>query len=314
MYKNIEKKIVWDNPKIPKEYIHDLLKKDNSYVFTHVFLHLFTLFLTSYFLIFVSEISFTLFIVILMLHGMVYQFLGVAGASHELYHNSPFSMKPLNKFFYYLFSFLLWNNPIIFSRSHKVHHKCSIHSDCDGEIDPNKKFNLKTFVNGIFNYESFINKIKNHFLNSIGKVRGDWVEVLGKNDEDKIFISNVKIWSRLLIIGHMLLASIFIFFGQPLLILIITFGSFFGNLVVILLAMGQHNLMPDKQNDFRKNSRTIILNPIIEFFYWSMNYHIEHSMYPKIPFYNLKKVRSILKQEMPEPTYGIYNLYKILKN
>ena len=44
-----------------------------------------------------------------------------------------------------------------------------------------------------------------------------------------------------------------------------------------------------------------------------MNYHIEHSMYPKIPFYNLKKVRSILKQEMPEPTYGIYNLYKILK-
>lgn len=315
MEKNIYKKVSWKSPILPKKLIPVLLKKNNTYVLVHVLTHLSILFFTSALLLLLYKFSLILFVILLFFHGMVYQFLGTAGASHELYHNSPFTSKRLNIFFYFLFSFLLWNNPIIFSKSHKVHHRCSIHSDCDGEIDPNQKFNFKIFIFGIFNLSSLMNKLKFHFLNSVGIIKGDWVQILADDDDGgKKFFQNIKTWSRCIIIGHASMACLFIIINQPILILIVNFGSFFGNLIAILLAMGQHNLMPDKENDFRKNSRTIIINPIIEFFYWGMNYHIEHSMFPKIPFYNLKKVRSILKEQLPYPTIGIYNLYKILKN
>ena len=31
-------------------------------------------------------------------------------------------------------------------------------------------------------------------------------------------------------------------------------------------------------------TRTVYMNPISRFIYWNMNYHIEHHMYPLVPF------------------------------
>ena len=33
---------------------------------------------------------------------------------------------------------------------------------------------------------------------------------------------------------------------------------------------------------------------------WLMEYHIEHHMYPAVPFYNLKKLRAALAPYLPE--------------
>ena len=66
--------------------------------------------------------------------------------------------------------------------------------------------------------------------------------------------------------------------------------------------------MPLNKTDFRENTRTVKLNPILEFLYWNMNYHIEHHMFPKIPFYNLKKLHVFLESDMPDPTKGVLKL------
>ena len=43
------------------------------------------------------------------------------------------------------------------------------------------------------------------------------------------------------------------------------------------------------------------LNPILEFLYWRMNWHVEHHMYVGVPCYNLKKLNEELAWDMPEP-------------
>ena len=41
-----------------------------------------------------------------------------------------------------------------------------------------------------------------------------------------------------------------------------------------------------------------------------MEYHIEHHIFPKIPFHNLKKLHSIIKDQMPKPKQGVVDAYK----
>ncbi|MCU7861459.1 MAG: fatty acid desaturase, partial [Candidatus Thiodiazotropha sp. (ex Lucinoma kastoroae)] len=78
----------------------------------------------------------------------------------------------------------------------------------------------------------------------------------------------------------------------------------------IVLAAGQHFGMKPDVNDFRLNSRTILLNPFLAFLYWQMNYHIEHHMYPTVPFYSLKRLHSLIATDTPVPTRGIIGLIR----
>ena len=43
------------------------------------------------------------------------------------------------------------------------------------------------------------------------------------------------------------------------------------------------------------------LNPLAEFIYWRMNWHIEHHMYAGVPCYNLKKLAREIADDMPKP-------------
>jgi fatty acid desaturase len=67
------------------------------------------------------------------------------------------------------------------------------------------------------------------------------------------------------------------------------------------LGMTQHCGLRTNVPDFRKNTRSVKLNPLAEFLYWRMNWHIEHHMYAGVPCYNLKKLSREIAGDMPEP-------------
>lgn len=53
--------------------------------------------------------------------------------------------------------------------------------------------------------------------------------------------------------------------------------------------------------EFRKCVRTITLNPINEFLYWHMKWHLEHHMFAVVPCYNLPKLHKVVADDMPKP-------------
>ena len=53
--------------------------------------------------------------------------------------------------------------------------------------------------------------------------------------------------------------------------------------------------------DHRLNSRTIYMNPLFRFLYWNMNYHIEHHMFPMVPYHALPRLHEIIKHDCPKP-------------
>ena len=51
--------------------------------------------------------------------------------------------------------------------------------------------------------------------------------------------------------------------------------------------------------DHRLNCRTVYMNPINRYLYWNMNYHVEHHMFPLVPYHALPRLHELVKADMP---------------
>ena len=43
------------------------------------------------------------------------------------------------------------------------------------------------------------------------------------------------------------------------------------------------------------------MNPIFRFIYWNMNYHVEHHMFPMVPYHALPKLHAVMGPDLPTP-------------
>jgi len=53
--------------------------------------------------------------------------------------------------------------------------------------------------------------------------------------------------------------------------------------------------------DHRLNTRTVYMNPLFRFLYWNMNYHVEHHMFPMVPYHALPRLHEAIKDDCPAP-------------
>jgi fatty acid desaturase len=61
--------------------------------------------------------------------------------------------------------------------------------------------------------------------------------------------------------------------------------------------------------DHRLNSRTVYMNPISRWLYWNMNYHVEHHMFPMVPYHALPRLHEVIKDDLPPPNTSILQAY-----
>jgi fatty acid desaturase len=52
------------------------------------------------------------------------------------------------------------------------------------------------------------------------------------------------------------------------------------------------------------------MNPIVQFIYWNMNYHVEHHMFPLVPYHALPALHDELKADMPPAYDGFAETYR----
>lgn len=69
------------------------------------------------------------------------------------------------------------------------------------------------------------------------------------------------------------------------------------NTLVNIRGMSQHTLLPEPNHPIR-GSRTILTNPVTTFFMCNENYHLEHHLFPRVPWYNLPRLHALLKEEL----------------
>ena len=63
--------------------------------------------------------------------------------------------------------------------------------------------------------------------------------------------------------------------------------TLYGGWLALSFGLTQHAGLAEDVLDHRLNSRTVYMNPIFRFLYWNMNYHVEHHMFPMVPYHAL---------------------------
>jgi fatty acid desaturase len=79
---------------------------------------------------------------------------------------------------------------------------------------------------------------------------------------------------------------------------------------MVMTGLLQHGGLADNVIDHRLNTRTVYMNPISRYLYWNMNYHVEHHMYPMVPYHALPRLHALIKHDLPAPNPSILHAYR----
>jgi len=241
-------------------------------------------------------------------HSLFHNFVGMEASVHELTHGTPFKSKWLNEIFFHLFCFLTWNNGIHFRPSHMKHHQLTVHKGRDKEVvlEP-LNYTWLDFISWFtFDVKHFAMYMFPTVAHVFGNADADffhWDPLFPEGDKRRKQMCN---YARFLFFGHLILAGIFIYFGLWPLIIIVTFGYYIATFPSRGCVILQHGGLCPNFPDWRVSCRTVIMGPVLGYFYWHMNYHLEHHMYAAVPFFNLRKLHKLIAHDTPEPLKGFW--------
>ena len=68
----------------------------------------------------------------------------------------------------------------------------------------------------------------------------------------------------------------------------------------------QHVGLAENVWDHRLNTRSLQLNPFLSFLFMNMENHIEHHLYPLVPFHALPKLHKRLENQLPHPYKSLW--------
>lgn len=298
-------KIHWYRSPVDRETLAALNQRSDAKGLQQTLGHLGLLVLTSVAAFYAAgQHAWGLLLLILFLHGTIYAFL--LNGFHELCHSSVFKSKFLNAFFLYVFSFLGQYNPVLFWASHQEHHKYTLHPPDDLEVVLPVELTLESFLkSAVVNPWGFYGRWKGVIRLSQGRLEGEWENILFPASEPARRQQLFQ-WARILLAGHLLITIVSLALGLWLIPVLITLAPFYGGWLLFLCNNTQHVGLQDNVPDFRLCTRTIILNPVVQFLYWHMNFHTEHHMYAAVPCYHLKKLHQAIQHDLPPCPVGLY--------
>ncbi len=280
--------------------------------------------------------SVPLLVLCLFCHGSFSSFIGGV-AIHELCHKTPFRTQRWNDVFLYLFSFLSWSDPVGYRLSHVKHHQVTVHHGLDGEVILPQTLDWKALQEDemvlprgwkrvgflVTQFLPFPNPL------AIGSRLVLWVKfAMGRLEGVGLFAGSVwwmgevlpeiktesrirhRNWARVVVGGHSVLAITLIVSGHWFLIIPLCLSGTYAGWLTSLCALPQHLGMGPDVPDFRRCCRTYTCNRFLGFLYWNMQYHVEHHMFPAVPFYNLPALRAAIRHDLPPASHGLWATWR----
>jgi len=239
-----------------------------------------------------------------IIYGVLY---GAAGDSrwHECGHGTAFKTQWKNEFIYQIACFFVVRNPTVWRWSHTRHHTDTIIVGRDPEIiTPRPPEIAKVLLNflGIVMIPQAWWTMLRHAWGNLNEAEKNFIP---DQEQSKVFLV-ARIWS--LVYALTIAAAFYMWSFLPL--MLIGLPSMYGSWHMLLTALTQHIGLAEDVLDHRLNTRTFYCNPFSKFVYWNMNYHIEHHMFPMVPYHNLPELHEEIRKDCPSPYNGFWACYR----
>jgi Na(+)-translocating NADH:ubiquinone oxidoreductase F subunit len=224
---------------------------------------------------------------------------------HECSHGTAFKTDWMNNIVYEVSSFMVMRESVVWRWSHTRHHSDTIIVGRDPEIQIPRPPDIKNLILSIFNigvYKTFFISLFKHAFGKISEVEKTYIPATEFGKIVKIARVYLAIYASILTFSVIMQTWIPIF--------LFVLPHFFGTWLMIVHNTTQHAGLAENVLDHRLNCRTVYMNPISQFIYWNMNYHIEHHMFPLVPYHALPELHKLIKDDCPPVYTSIFDAWK----
>ncbi|HPY41165.1 MAG TPA: fatty acid desaturase [Thiolinea sp.] len=216
---------------------------------------------------------------------------------HELSHGTPFKTRWLNDGFFHLCAFMTLREGFYYRWSHTRHHTHTVLVGKDPEIAAPRPPHVLGIVSDLFFIKDGVRLMTLLVRHSFGNLTADGKQFVPAEELPKIICASRLYLVLIGSVGAACVASASILPG-----LLVVLPRFYGGFFSQLFNITQHAGLAEDVHDHRLNTRTIYMNPVYQFLYSNMNYHIEHHMFPMVPYYKLPELHGLIKDQCP-PAY-----------
>ncbi len=219
---------------------------------------------------------------------------------HECSHGTAFKTPWMNNVVYQIASFCMVRNSATWRWSHARHHTDTVIVGRDPEIAvmrPPEFFRLIANFFGIFDAWNGWTRM---LYNAMGKIHPEEATYIPAQEQHKVITV-----ARISVLIYAATIALAVWMGSILPLMVIGLPRLYGAWHHIMTGLLQHGGLADNVTDHRLNSRTVYMNPISRFIYWNMNYHVEHHMFPMVPYHRLPALHERIKHDLPTPNRSI---------
>lgn len=240
-------------------------------------------------------------VVCFLCYGVLYGS-GADARWHECGHGTAFRTRWMNDVVYQVACFMMMRNPVVWRWSHARHHTDTIIVGRDPEIITGRPPNLLKLGLNLFGLVDAPVAVVAMFRHMVGRLTPNERDFIPESE-----LGKVKKAAWVWFVIYAATAVVALTTRSVIPFLLVGLPRFYGAWHHIMTGVIQHLGLFEDVTDFRINSRTCYMNPVSRFIYWNMNYHLEHHMYPMVPYHRLPELHEEIRHDCPPPTPGIYS-------
>lgn len=224
---------------------------------------------------------------------------------HECGHGTAFKTDWMNNVIYQIASFMVMRNPVAWRWSHARHHTDTIIVGRDAEIVVMRPPDLLRAALAFTGLLDFRYALPGLFRQAVGRLSADEKSYIPDSEQPKAITA-----ARWHVAIYVASVAVALATWSFLPLMLIGGPRLYGTWHMVLTGLLQHIGLADNVTDHRLNTRTVYMNPISRFIYWNMNYHVEHHMFPMVPYHALPKLHELIKHDLPAPNPSMWHAYR----
>ena len=239
-----------------------------------------------------------------LIYGVMY---GSASDSrwHECGHGTAFKTRWMNDAVYQIACFMIMRNPVTWRWSHTRHHTDTVIVGRDPEIAVMRPPDLFRLILNVFGLLDAGYAMIDMVRNAAGIISPAEKTFIPEQEQPRV-IRVARIWMMI----YAATLALAIYLGSILPLMLVGLPRLYGAWHHVLTGLLQHGGLADNVIDHRLNSRSVYMNPFSRFVYWNMNYHVEHHMFPMVPYHALPQLHAMIKHDLPAPNRSMLEGYR----
>jgi MocE subfamily Rieske [2Fe-2S] domain protein len=224
---------------------------------------------------------------------------------HESGHGTAFKTDWMNNALYEIASFMVMRESVVWRWSHARHHSDTIIVGRDPEIAFPRPVSLPGTVGKLFGIPSIYHYFRTLLLHVAGRMTPAERTFIPETESGKVY------WrARLYLFIYLAVIALAVGTRSILPLMFIGLPTLYGTWLMVVYGGTQHAGLAEDVLDHRLNTRTVYMNRINRYLYWNMGYHVEHHMFPMVPYHNLPKLHELMKPDVPPPYSGLAEAWR----